>query len=323
MTSITTYSALTIFLHLFSASSHADTKFVKTNTESIKANIESIKNICITKSQREIYHKIRRTINPPKSFAANNTTAYEYYLRARCFRLQHIDTIISKKPVSSQARALYSLALKWYEKAAILGHIPSHSIAATMHLSVRYGKGKAKFLEYIQRAANLNASSAQLRLARVYFFGRHNIKRDINKSKYWLQRAVKNKNSYAIKWLGDLYLRGSHPYPRDINKAIFYYKKSFQLNKNRTAAIMMGLIHYNGIGVSKNRMQSKKWFLRANVNTRIFFDGNCLSVFAHRSGVAKKDLNFYNKTKLKDINIIETRCFNREKNLLASIQKKQ
>jgi len=320
---------LSIPILLLSTISIANTKPTNTNIETKSSRIKAIENTCTNKSLREMYHKIRRTTKPPKRAFTNNTIAYEYYLRARCFRMKSIDTSISKKltreQIKAQNRAIYILALKWYNKAALLGHITSHIRVAYMHLNGQNGERKRstkKYLEYLQRAAKLNDGPTQHLLSRVYLSGRHKIKRDIVKGKFWMARAVKNNNSPALKSLGDFHLVGRYSYPHDINKAISYYKKSFQLNQNRDAAIMMGLIHYNGIGLSKNKLLSKKWFLRAKVNRRVFFDDNCLSVFAHRSGVTKKHLNFYNKSKAKTIGITETRCFKREKAILVAVSKK-
>lgn len=99
----------------------------------------------------------------------------------------------------------------------------------------------ARGIEYLTKAANQNDSNSQLILANIYADHQF-IKRNLNKSMYYIKLAAENNHPIAQFAMGFSYFLNSFLNPNDIDAALKYLNLAAQLDQ-RMSMLVMGIVH--------------------------------------------------------------------------------
>ena len=153
-----------------------------------------------------------------------------------------------------------SLAVKWYAKAAQLGHE-----RALYNLSLAYYEGKGVRKDYDKAAqgmlelAQSNFVDAQFQLSNMYRYG-HGVVKDYEQEMYWLEAAAGQDLYIAQVSLDERYREGG--IPESSTRPVFWLTKSAERG-DPTAQYRLALRYRDGLGVVKNRTLFNFWLDKA------------------------------------------------------------
>lgn len=156
---------------------------------------------------------------------------------------------IDRNDINS-SRGHYELA-KCYEGEA--GSIMGSSIQLNNTLS----------LQHYNQAARLGFVPAQNKLGSCFEFGLLDLRRDFRKSIYWYSRAAERGDTDAQLALASWYLTGAEGILEQSDSQAFLWANRAATNGNPRAAYVMGYMHANGIGVVRDLLEGRKWYIRA------------------------------------------------------------
>lgn len=151
----------------------------------------------------------------------------------------------------------YKAAFYWYTQAAGKG-----DIVAQCQLGDCYGNGygveEDEKMAWIwhSKAAEKGYDEAQLRMGHHCLFGSDDIT-DFNQAVLWYEKASNQGNIVATYFLGYCYLLN-----KDNDKAVLYLRIAAEAGFSE-AQYLLAKCYKDGIGVSKNLIEAKKWCSRS------------------------------------------------------------
>ncbi|MDD5260998.1 MAG: tetratricopeptide repeat protein [Methylacidiphilales bacterium] len=120
------------------------------------------------------------------------------------------------------------------------------------------GTGTAKdpvqMVVWTTKAASLGKSSAQYFLSRIYRGG-WGIPSNLPLANEWLQKAADKGDSDALSHMASFYIEGINGFPQDYAKAYEWAKKGVG---SRHCIYLLGLLTWNGWGVTKNEAEARR-----------------------------------------------------------------
>ena len=149
---------------------------------------------------------------------------------------------LRKKAHSGQAEDLFQLAcsydfdrpkdkrsaIRWYKKAAELGHADAQNFLGESYRDGRSTKQNyEKAVHFFKHAAKQGQIDAQLSLGFCLRYGK-GIERNDAQALKWYRRAAKNGNDKAMSNIGHMYMRGE-AVQKSWSNAINWYKKAAAL----------------------------------------------------------------------------------------------
>ena len=136
---------------------------------------------------------------------ANTNYSVDGNVAYKLFKNNQIDKAVKILTINSKKGDIYSIYL----------------------LGIIYGEMKNydESIKYLTRAAMLNNSAAQSKLAIIYHYGIGVVKNDA-KAFYWLKKSAKNNVVPAQYILGRMYIYGNKPVTKDLKKAAFWLSKT-------------------------------------------------------------------------------------------------
>jgi len=149
----------------------------------------------------------------------------------------------------------YSQAKKWFEASAKQGHA-----SAQYNLGLMYLKGKVipkdlnKAKLWLEKASKANFVRAQNNLGLIYYEGKV-VPQDLDKAKFWFEKAANQGHLKSQVALATIYLSNKKNYP----KGLELLKQGLKAN-NPEAQLLMGVLYYNGIAVSQDINEAKKYY---------------------------------------------------------------
>ena len=155
----------------------------------------------------------------------------------------------------------YAEAVKWYRKAALMGHADAQN-----YLGVCYDHGRGlneddvEAVKWFRKAAAQGDKYAQNNLGLCYDYGRGLNEDDVEAVK-WFRKAAEQGHNSAQNSLGNLLYNGQGII-KNYAEAAKWYRKSAE-NGNQYAQYNLGWCYQYGQGVTKNLTEAKKWYQKA------------------------------------------------------------
>lgn len=149
-------------------------------------------------------------------------------------------------------------AVKWYRKAAELGHVSSQ-----FNLGLIYAKGRgvqpdpAEALKWYGLAAEGGDATAQATIANMYLNG-NGAPKDLNAAFDWSMRAAKRGHHASMFNLGEMYSQGLGV-QQNLNEAFRWYKKAADKG-HVNAQINVGFMYGKGQGVDRDDTEAYHWY---------------------------------------------------------------
>lgn len=164
----------------------------------------------------------------------------------------------------------YHQAVKWYRKATEQG-----DSAAQNNLAVMYEEGLGIVQDYqqavklYQKSIKHGDSNAQNNLALMYKFG-NGVKQDYEQALIGFRKAAKQSNSNAQNNIGVMYEFGQG-INQDYQQAVIWYKKAAEQG-NSYAQNNLAMMYLEGRGINQDYQQAVKWYGKAaeqgNINAQ-------------------------------------------------------
>ena len=155
----------------------------------------------------------------------------------------------------------YSEAVRWWRKAAELGHAQ-----AQCNLGVMYSSGqgvtedKAEAVRWYRKAAEQGLAIAQSNLGIMYYRG-EGVPQDKSEAVRWYRKAAEQGHADAQCDLGVMYDNGEGV-TEDKAEAVRWYRKAAEQGYAR-AQFYLGWMYDNGDGVAQDRSEAVKWWRKA------------------------------------------------------------
>ena len=155
----------------------------------------------------------------------------------------------------------YAEAIKWYRKAALMGHADAQN-----YLGVCYDHGRGlneddvEAVKWFRKAAAQGDKYAQNNLGVCYECGSGLNEDDIEAVK-WYRKAAEQGHADAQNNLGNRLYNGQGII-KNYAEAAKWYRKSAE-NGNQNAQYNLGWCYQYGQGVTKNLTEAKKWYQKA------------------------------------------------------------
>ena len=153
-------------------------------------------------------------------------------------------------------------AVKWYYKAAIMGHAE-----AQRSLGICYYEGGngieqdyAQSVKWLRKAAEQNDAVGQRILGRCYYKGQ-GVEQDYDQAVKWIRKAVEQNDSPAQELLGVCYYFGQGV-EQNYARAVQWFRKSADQG-DVDGQFCLGMCYYRGHGVEQNYEQAVPWLRKA------------------------------------------------------------
>lgn len=164
-----------------------------------------------------------------------------------------------------ESEAEYSLAINWYQKAADCGNDEAMKNLGMMY---SYGKGVEENDDIARKwwikAADAGNTAAMSFLGLIYELGT-GINQNLQTAIDWYTKGAQLGNADCMNSLGNIYRK-----QENYLLAMEWYTKAVNTeDENSDAMNSLGLMYYNGEGVSEDEETAKKWFIRAAENNNI------------------------------------------------------
>lgn len=158
-------------------------------------------------------------------------------------------------PATSIVKAGYQVALKYCVRAARMGHIGAAVDSGYLLEGKAYKDLKVAF-DYYKKAAENGNVIGQTNLGMMLRKG-VGYPRDLEKAKFWLTKAANKNYATAINELGLVYES-----IKEYQKALELFHRAAKLNY-KYALYNLGRFYENGLGVDKDLVLAKQWYLKA------------------------------------------------------------
>lgn len=140
----------------------------------------------------------------------------------------------------------FSKTLKWLNEAASKDHTGALLCLGRLYLEgpENFAPDKAKGLELLNKASELNDPEACFSLADYYLLGQV-VEQDVHKAQLLFAKAATVGGMWeAARDLGCFYYTGAHSFEIDHKKAIQWYKEAYRLGDYKSAVFLSGI--YSG-----------------------------------------------------------------------------
>ncbi|MDE7345586.1 MAG: caspase family protein [Muribaculaceae bacterium] len=186
------------------------------------------------------------------------------------------------------ARLNYVEALKWYEQAALRGHVEAMYSLGYLH---GHGKGtnqnSQKAFEWYNKAAEQGFAKAQYFTGQAFYRG-EGVKKDIKKALEWYRKAAENGVAQAQAQLAQMYENGEYGNSNNYKEAIKWYREA--ANQGLVfAQLHLGDMYFYGRGVEKDHHMAVKWYEAAADQGSS--DGMCNLGYMYEKGFGGLPLN--------------------------------
>lgn len=150
-------------------------------------------------------------------------------------------------------------AIKWWEKAAELGHVESQLRLGTCYLvglivSTDAEKAKAYYLQS-------GTAEGYYSVGAMYRAGNGMVK-DYDLAKYFFEIAAERGSIDALYGLGYIFYNGGYGLEEDLSKAFEYFKKAAEKGSSE-GAYKLAYCYYNEKGTKKDYNKAFKWYSKA------------------------------------------------------------
>ena len=184
-------------------------------------------------------------------------------------------------------------AFYWFNEAANHGDPDAYFYLSEVdiHRNAKTGLpiDTAKFIEYLQKGANLNSSICCSLIATLYYYGECNTKTDKVKAFNMLKLVPKEKlDDNGNYLLGEMYELGEGT-NQSFNTALYYYKKSAKQG-NTDAMCKLGTFYQYGKGVEQNDSLAFLQYNRA-ANAGNSWGQRCVAICYENGIGTKKNIN--------------------------------
>lgn len=192
----------------------------------------------------------------------NLQLAKEWYIRGS--KLGNSDSMNNLGSLY-ESEADYSLAINWYQKAADCGNDEAMKNLGMMY---SYGKGVEEnddmARKWWTKAADAGNTAAMSFLGLIYELGT-GVNQNLHTAIDWYTKGAQLGNADCMNSLGNIYRK-----QENYLLAMEWYTKAVNTeDENSDAMNSLGLMYYNGEGVSEDEETAKKWFIRAAENNNI------------------------------------------------------
>ena len=179
----------------------------------------------------------------------------------------------------------YSEAVKWYSKAAELGHT-----FAQNNLGVCYCNGLGVTKDYFEavkwyrKAAEQGDMDAQNNLGVCYQKG-EGVPQDYSEAVKWYRKAAEQGHARAQCYLGYCYQKGEGV-SQDYSEAVKWYRKAAEQG-HATAQCNLGYCYESGWGVPQDYSEAVKWYRKAAEQGHARAQNNLGYCYKYGQGVPK------------------------------------
>lgn len=197
-----------------------------------------------------------------------------------------------EKGMAAELSSDYQEALKWYRKAAELGHAE-----AQFNLGEMYVLGKGVSNDYYEAAnwflksAEQGNVGAQIYLGMMYDGG-DGVSQDDSEAAKWFQKAAEQGDEHAQFTIGLRYKRGEGV-AQDYHAAAKWFRKAAEQGLDLSQYVL-GEMYYNGEGVTQDYYEAVKWFRMAAEQGNVGAQYNLGLMYSRGEGV---DQDFYETVK--------------------------
>ena len=155
----------------------------------------------------------------------------------------------------------YQEAVKWYRKAAEMGHTSSqYNLGVCYDCGQGVTKDLAEAVKWYRKAAEQGDASAQCSLGVCYDYGQ-GVTKDVAEAVKWYRKATEQGNASAQYNLGVCYANGKGV-TKDEAEAVKWYRKAVEQG-DASAQCNLGYCYESGIGVTKDEAEAVKWYRKA------------------------------------------------------------
>ena len=155
-------------------------------------------------------------------------------------------------------------AIRWYEKAAELGHAEAQNFLGEIYRDGRgVGQDFSKAAHLFQLAAAQGLGDAQLSLGFCFRYGK-GVDRDDTQALNWYKKAAKNGCPKAMSNIGRMYGSGE-AVTQSWPIAIKWYKKSAMVDDNVTAVHWLARIYNGQEDYPEDLHQAIYWLEKASI----------------------------------------------------------
>jgi TPR repeat protein len=157
----------------------------------------------------------------------------------------------------------YVKALEWYQKAADAGMPEAwYLVGVCYEVGIGNAGDMLRAVRSYERAAGLALPEAMEKLSSLYFTGT-GVERNESQGLAYLVQAAEAGLASAANSLGGVYLEGLFGQRRDDRKAYEYFNRAADRG-DINAIVNLGIMHRDGLAVTKDPVQALKWFTVAS-----------------------------------------------------------
>ena len=222
-------------------------EFKKNNTEENNDQLEKMR-----ANQREL-ENARAEIARLKNKLNSATTIEEKQEVMESYR-ESVEALSASEMVDKgydlETTGDYLGALKWYRKAAKLGHALAMNNIGNMYLKGRtVEKNYDEALRLFRKASDKGSALAKSNLGYMYLMG-YGVSKDHSRAIRLFREAAEEDVALAISNLGYMYLQG-YAVRKNYSEAVRLFKKAADKG-NKLAQSNLGFMYLNGYDVPKN-----------------------------------------------------------------------
>ena len=165
-----------------------------------------------------------------------------------------------EKLSESQNRAA---ALKWYQRAAELGHPEAMSATGSIYLNAKDStKNEVLAEQWFRKGVAAGDARSMNGLGVIYLSGFSGLPNDEKLGMEWILKAAEKGSTVAIKNLGNFYRLGTYGLRQSFAEALKWYRKGAELGCN-DCMYSVGNAYFNGEGVWTDAIAALEWYEKA------------------------------------------------------------
>ena len=169
--------------------------------------------------------------------------------------------VMNQRGYTANQRKDYKEAVRWYRKAAELGHAHAMgNLARKYYRGIGVPKDHREAFRWYRKSAEKDVLDSVASLGWLYYQGQ-GVPRDYAEALKWTRKAAEKDNPHALANLGLHYYYG-HGVGRDYREAMKWYRKSADKGHGRAMHFIAGL-YASGKGVTKNLRTAADWYEKA------------------------------------------------------------
>ena len=190
----------------------------------------------------------------------------------------------------------YAEALKWYRKAAEHGYADAQNNLGVMYnTGLGVSQNPAEAFRWYRLAAEQGLAISQNNIGNMYENGKGTAK-DLDEAAKWYRKAAEQGYAKAQCNLGNMYETG-RGVSKNLSEALKWYRKSADQGF-ASAQFSLGVMYHDGLGVAQNHAEAMRWYQMAAGQGYAAAECNIGVLYQHGLGVAKdlsEALKWYRK----------------------------